>query len=90
MSQFQNMLKKKSKIVKEDIVPPYTPPKVKTFEGIIGPNVKVKKELKSGTQVFNFPFDFPDDEKGAIIICRLNEDEWIPYKTISKIIIEFV
>ena len=63
--------------------------KVKTFETFIGPKVKVHTDPKSKTRVINFPFDFPDDEKGVIIICRLTDEEWIPSQNIKSIAINF-
>lgn len=66
-----------------------SPPKVKTFEAFIGPKVKVHVDAKSKTRVINFPFDFPNDEKGVIIICRLSDGEWTPAQDINKVIIEF-
>lgn len=64
-------------------------PKVKTFEAFIGPKIKVHTDVKSKTRVINFPFDFPNDEKGVIIICRLTDEDWIPSKDIISININF-
>jgi hypothetical protein len=64
-------------------------PKVKTFEAFIGPKIKVQTDVKSKTRVINFPFDFPNDDKGVIIICRLTDEDWIPSKDIISININF-
>ena len=64
-------------------------PKVKTFEAFIGPKVKVLTDVKSKTRVINFPFDFPNDEKGVIIICRLSDEDWTPSNDIEEITIKF-
>ena len=68
---------------------PKSPPSFKTFEAFIGPKVKVHTDPKSKTRVINFPFDFPNDEKGVIIICRLSDEEWVPSEDIEEIAIKF-
>ena len=65
------------------------PPKTKTFEAFISPKIKVTCDPRSKTRVITFPFDFPNEEKGAIIICRLTDEDWTPAKDIKSITINF-
>lgn len=64
-------------------------PKFKTFEAFIGPKIRVETDPKSKTRVVSFPFDFPDDEKGVIIICRLTDEDWKPSEQLARISIDF-
>lgn len=58
-----------------------------TFE--IGPKMKVAADRKSGTRVISFPFDFPSEDQGVLIICRVKDEEWTPFTDIKSITIEF-
>ena len=46
------------------------------------------EDKKSKSRIINFPFDFPDETKGCIIILRLADEEWVPSNDISRVIIE--
>lgn len=59
------------------------------LETVIGPKTKVLRDSKSKARVMNFPFDFPDDEKGVVIICRIKDEEWVPADDISSVVIVF-
>lgn len=63
--------------------------RVTRLDTMIGPSIKVIKDPKSKTRVFNFPFDFADGEKGVVIVCRIEDAEWKPYQDIKSISIEF-
>lgn len=69
--------------------PKINEPVVKTFEIFVGPKTRVTTDPKSKTKVINFPFDFPDKEKGVLIVCRLSDGEWIPANDIAEIAIVF-
>lgn len=56
---------------------------------MLGPKTKVAKDNKSKARVINFPFDFPSEDQGVIIVCRLKDEEWIPVNDIKSIIINF-
>ena len=62
--------------------------KIKTQEFFIGPKIRVTEDKKSKSRIINFPFDFPDETKGCIIILRLADEEWVPSNDISRVIIE--
>ena len=62
--------------------------KIKTQEFFIGPKIRVTTDPKSKSKVINFPFDFSDETKGVVIICRLDDGEWIPMNDISRITID--
>lgn len=62
---------------------------IKSHEIILGKNIKVIADKKSKTRVVNFPFDFPDEERGVLIVCRVKDEEWVPCADIESIIINF-
>jgi hypothetical protein len=62
--------------------------KIKTQEFFIGPKIRVTEDKKSKSRIINFPFDFPDDTKGCIIILRLADEEWTPSNDITKITLD--
>ena len=66
-----------------------TPAPAKSYEIILGKGLKVTKDKKSGTRVVNFPFEFPDETRGVIILCRVKDDEWVPSEDIESITINF-
>lgn len=68
--------------------------KVSLYEIQIGPKIKVTRDSKSGARVINFPFEFPsapeeDGARGVIIVCRLQDEEWVPSQNIKSITINF-
>ena len=63
--------------------------KIKTQEFFIGPKIRVTEDKKSKSRIINFPFDFPDETKGCIIILRLADEEWVPSIELAKISIDF-
>ena len=63
--------------------------KIKTQEFFIGPKIRVTEDKKSKSRIINFPFDFPDETKGCIIILRLADEEWVPSNELSRISIDF-
>jgi len=63
--------------------------KNKEYEIVLGPRLKVTQDKKSNARVINFPFEFPDGERGVLIVCRLEDSEWIPVQDIKSIIINF-
>lgn len=65
------------------------PKKINNFEVIIGPKVKVVTDKKSGSRVISFPFEFPSDDRGMIIICKIKDEEWFPSEDIDSISINF-
>ena len=75
--------------LKNNAIPKSVPDPIKTYDILLGPNIKVTTDKKSKTKVINFPFDFPDGIPGVLIICRVKDTEWTPSKTIRKINIEF-
>lgn len=62
---------------------------INSVETVVGRQTKVIRDPKSKARVMNFPFDFPDDEKGVVIICRIKDDEWTPSDDISSVVIVF-
>jgi hypothetical protein len=62
--------------------------KIKTQEFFIGPKIRVTEDKKSKSRIINFPFDFPDETKGCIIILRLADEEWVPCNDITKITLD--
>lgn len=62
---------------------------VKSHEIILGKNVKVTVDKKSKTRIASFPFEFPDDSKGVLIICRVKDEDWKIHEAIKSINIEF-
>lgn len=64
-------------------------PPVNSYTVTLGQNVKVTSDKKSKSKIINFPFEFPDETKGVMVIIRLDRDEWIPTKDISNITIFF-
>lgn len=65
------------------------PTKSKSYEVILGKGLKVTMDKKSKTRVVSFPFEFPDDTKGVLIMCRIEDEDWIPSNDITSIKIEF-
>lgn len=65
------------------------PKKINNFEAIIGSKIKVTTDKKSGSRVINFPFEFPSDDRGMIIICKIKDEEWYPFEEIDSISINF-
>lgn len=63
--------------------------KPNSYEIIIGPKVDVTQDKKSRSRVISFPFEYPDGEKGALIILRLQDEDWKPHESITKITIHF-
>lgn len=61
----------------------------KTEEFLLGPNVKVTSDKRSGSKVISLPFDFPDETRGILIVCRVRDEEWVPMNDIKSITIEF-
>lgn len=67
-----------------------TAEEIKSHEIIIGKSVKVITDKKSNnTRVVSFPFEFPDESRGIIIVCRIKDEEWVPADSIFSINIEF-
>lgn len=66
------------------------PNPVKEYMITLGSNVKVAVDKKSKSRVINFPFEFPDTSRGVMIICRLEDEDWVPNKTIKNITVQFV
>ena len=64
-------------------------PIVKTYDILIGDNVKVIEDKKSKTRVAHFPFEFPDGTRGIMIVCRVKDENWKPSDSISKLLIDF-
>ncbi len=64
-------------------------PKAKSYEVILGKGLKVIKDAKSRTRVVNFPFEFPDDTRGVIIVCKVKDEDWIPSNDIDSKNINF-
>lgn len=56
---------------------------------VIGDNVKVIEDKKSGTRVANFPFEFPDGTRGIAIICRVKDEMWKPSDSLKTINLSF-
>lgn len=63
--------------------------KIKTHEMIIGKNAKVMTERKSHTRVLHIPFEFPDETRGVLIVCKVLDEEWVPYQDIDSVTINF-
>lgn len=61
----------------------------KTEEFLFGPNVKVTSDKRSGSKVISLPFDFPDETRGILIVCRVKDEEWVPMNDIKSIKIEY-
>jgi hypothetical protein len=56
---------------------------------LIDPTTKVTLEKKSNAKIINFPVDFADGSVGALILCKVTEDKWQPWKDISGITIHY-
>ena len=65
------------------------PSKPNSYEIIVGPKVQVAQDKKSRSRVISFPFEFPDGEKGAIIVLRLKDEDWVPKETLTSINLNF-
>lgn len=61
----------------------------KSYEVILGGNLKVTMDKKSRTRVVSFPFEFPDETRGVVIIIRAKDEEWIPMNDIKSFDIKF-
>lgn len=61
----------------------------KTEEFLFGPNVKVTADKRSGSKIISLPFDFPDETRGILIVCRVKDEEWVPMNDIKSIKIEY-
>lgn len=61
----------------------------KSYQVVLGKGLKVTTDKKSKTRVVSFPFEFPDQNPGVIIICRVKDEEWIPAEDIISVKIEF-
>lgn len=64
-------------------------PPVKSHEIILGKGLKVIADKKSKTRVVSFPFEFPDETQGVIIVCRVKDEDWVPSADIFSINVEF-
>lgn len=73
--------------MKETTLTEQTP--IKSYEVTLGKGLKVTKDAKSRTRVVNFPFEFPDETRGVMIICKIKDEEWIPSEDIRSINIIF-
>jgi hypothetical protein len=90
-------MKKRSKIPQEPYSPsalggggmPFPGIPLRTYDILLGDNVKVIEDKKSKARVANFPFEFPDGARGVVILCRIEDEPWIPNKTITKITLQF-
>ena len=60
-----------------------------SYEIVIGSKVPVTEDRRSHSRVISFPFEFPDGEKGAIIVLRLKDEEWKPSESIRSVNIVF-
>lgn len=66
------------------------PEPTQTYTIMVGPNVKVTKDKKSGAQIANFPFEFTDGAKGLMILLRIEREPlWKPLEDIKSITINF-
>lgn len=65
------------------------PDPYKSYEVILGKGLKVTQDKKSRTRVVSFPFEFPDESRGVIIVCKVKDEEWVPSQDIVSININF-
>lgn len=63
--------------------------KPNSYEIIVGPKVQVTQDKKSRSRVVSFPFEFPDGEKGAMIILRLKDEDWNPKENLKSVTLNF-
>ncbi len=63
---------------------------MKKFEEIIiPPHLPVSVEERSKAKSVWFPFDYPNNEKGAIVLIKTTKFGWEPVKDVKSIIINF-
>lgn len=61
----------------------------KSYELIIGKGVKSTIDKHSRTRVVSFPFEFPDETRGVIIICKVKNKDWTPSDDITSLELKF-
>ena len=62
----------------------------KLIEEIVIPkDVAVLLDKKTGANSIAYPLELPDNTHAVLIITRLKDEIWEPYKTINKITIEW-
>ena len=49
----------------------------------------IARDIKSGARSIGFPMKFPDGSKGAIVIIRIKDEDWLPPQHIKSITIEY-
>lgn len=52
-------------------------------------DVTVTTDTRSRARVISFPFLFPGGADGALIVCRLKDEKWVPSDEIKDILINF-
>ncbi len=61
----------------------------KNYEIILGKGVKVTMDKRSKTRVVHFPFEFPDGSPGALILCKVKNEDWVPHEEVLSVQINF-
>lgn len=56
---------------------------------IVPEGMKVNVDAQSGARYCAFAFRFLDGSHGAMTICRVKDEPWLPYKSIKGITINF-
>lgn len=59
------------------------------YQIIIGENTKAETDARSKARFTRLPFEFPDGERGVIVLIKPDDATWKPQKSIISVTIEF-
>lgn len=62
---------------------------IRTYDFLLGDNVKVTEDKRSKARIANFPFEFPDGTRGILIVLKVKDEPWKPLKDIKSLHIHF-
>lgn len=80
-------LKQKTRLSDDDTVA--SRPTLLTYEIILGDKTKVETDARSKARFTRLPFEFPNNERGLIVLLKPNDPIWKPQKEITSVVINF-
>jgi hypothetical protein len=66
-----------------------TLPKLEHYEILLGDKTKVETDARSKARFTRLPFEFPDEERGVIVLIKPNDAIWQPQNEITSVVIYF-
>lgn len=62
----------------------------KSYEIILGDNIKIVTDKRSKARFTHLPFEFPNGDRGVVILVKPEDPTWKPQKEIKSVFIDFI